>query len=133
MMPIPPCAPTSRRATRCMKLYRDDSGAATCVVAPHYYTFTHGSSRNLKGLRATVLPVKLLLLELSPLSNIPLFRAGGTQTGLKGQYNAELPLSPRLHVKPLITTIRVICLIFRNYFFPFVIKKNIEEPDIKNR
>ena len=41
-------------------------------------------------------------LELSPLSN------RGIQTRLKGQYNAGLTLSPRLHVKPLITAIRAI-------------------------
>jgi len=29
----------------------------------------------------------------------------GMQTRRKGQYNAELSLSPRLHVKPLITAI----------------------------
>ena len=32
----------------------------------------------------------------------------GTQTRLRGQYKAELTPSPRLHVKPLITAIRVI-------------------------
>ena len=32
----------------------------------------------------------------------------GIQTRLKGQYNAGLTLSPRLHVKPLITAIRAI-------------------------
>jgi len=32
----------------------------------------------------------------------------GMQTRLKGQYNAELTLSPRLYVKPLITPITAI-------------------------
>ena len=36
------------------------------------------------------------------------FVYSGTQTRLKGQYNAELTLSPRLQVKPLITAIRAI-------------------------
>ena len=36
------------------------------------------------------------------------FVYSGTQTRLKGQYNAVLTLSPRLHVKPLITAIRAI-------------------------
>ena len=44
-------------------------------------------------------------MELSPLSNIPLFRAC-TQTRFKGQYNVELTLSPRLHVKPLVRAIK---------------------------
>ena len=34
----------------------------------------------------------------------------GIQTGRKGRYKAELTLSPRLHVKPLITAIRTIGL-----------------------
>ena len=32
----------------------------------------------------------------------------GTQTRLKDQYNAELTLLPRLHVKPLITAITAV-------------------------
>ena len=36
------------------------------------------------------------------------FVKSGTQTRLKGQYNANLTLSPQLHVKPLITAIRAI-------------------------
>ena len=36
------------------------------------------------------------------------FVQSGTQTRLKGQYNAELTLSPRLQVKPLVTAIRAI-------------------------
>ena len=47
-------------------------------------------------------------MELGLQSNIPLLRKA--QTRRKGQYKAELTLSPRLHVKPLITTIRAIVL-----------------------
>ena len=38
------------------------------------------------------------------------FVYSGTQTRLKGQYNAKLNLSPRLNVKPLITAIRAISI-----------------------
>ena len=45
-------------------------------------------------------PIAVVGVEPAAKINIPLFRA------LKGQYNAKVTLSPRLHVKPLITVIR---------------------------
>ena len=57
------------------------------------------------------------LLELSPLSNIPLFSKAHER---KGQYNAELTLSPCLPVKPLITAIRAIGKHFKTLNFGIV-------------
>ena len=58
---------------------------------------------------AKPLPVKhpIALIGVEPAVKYS-FVQNGTQTRLKGQYNAALTLSPRLHVKPLITAIRAI-------------------------
>ena len=56
-------------------------------------------------------PITAIVLELSPLSNVPLFRVA--QTRRKGQYKADLTLLPCLHVKPLITAIRPIGIVPR--------------------